>query len=121
MKKLLLGLAPLVLTISLHAQSFPDGPGRKTFEDTCGGCHGADIVVGQQGTKDRWQDTVDSMRSKGAAGSDADFVSIVNYLAKYFGVAVNVNKADPKSIASDLDLTDAAAAAVVEYRSDQKG
>src|ERR1700724_566489 len=43
--KSLLVLAPALclFLIPSHAQSFPDGPGRSVFENTCGGCQGADI------------------------------------------------------------------------------
>src|SRR5579862_3593571 len=102
-----------------RAQGLPDGPNRKLFEDTCGGCHGADIVIGQNGTKERWADTVDAMRNRGATGSESDFTAIIGYLAKYFGNPVNVNKADAKALSSDLDLSDAEAAAIVKYRADK--
>ncbi len=86
--------------------------------NTCGGCHGADIVLGQTGTHDTWQDTVDSMRGRGATGSDDDFKLIVDYLTKYLGVPVNVNQAAAKELASNLVLTADEAAAIVKYRTD---
>jgi competence ComEA-like helix-hairpin-helix protein len=95
---------------------FPEGPGKSIFENTCGGCHGADIVIGQTGTRDVWQDTVDSMRSRGATGTDDDFKTIVDYLTKYFGVPVNVNQAPAKDLASNLVITADEAAAIVKYR-----
>jgi competence protein ComEA len=119
MKRLFL-LAP-VLALSfapMYAQGFPEGPGKSVFENTCGGCHGADIVIGQTGTRDVWQDTVDSMRGRGALGTDDDFKLIVNYLTKYFGVPVNVNTAPAKDLES-LDLTTDEAAAIVKYRTDK--
>ncbi|HEY2845673.1 MAG TPA: helix-hairpin-helix domain-containing protein [Bryobacteraceae bacterium] len=119
MRRVLLLMPLLSLSlVPMHAQGFPDGPGKSTFENTCGGCHGADIVVGQTGTREVWQDTVDSMRGRGALGSDDDFKSIVNYLTKYFGVTVNVNTAPAKDLES-LDLTTAEAAAIVKYRTDK--
>lgn len=104
--------------VPMHAQAFPEGPGKSIFENTCGGCHGADIVIGQTGTREVWQDTVDSMRGRGALGTDDDFKQIVNYLTKYFGVPVNVNTAPAKDLES-LDLTTAEAAAIVKYRTDK--
>ena len=119
MKSLLLLTPALsVFLVSAHAQGFPEGPGKSVFENTCGGCHGADIVIGQTGTRAVWQDTVDSMRGRGALGTDDDFKLIVNYLTKYFGVIVNVNSAPAKDIES-LDLTSAEAAAIVKYRTDK--
>ena len=119
--KSLLVLAPALslFLVPVHAQGFPEGPGKSIFENTCGGCHGADIVIGQTGTRDVWQDTVDSMRGRGALGSDDDFKAIVNYLTKYFGVPVNVNQAPAKDLASNLDITSAEADAIVKYRADK--
>jgi competence protein ComEA len=103
----------------VHAQELPDGPGKKVMEDTCGGCHGADIVIGQTGTRDVWQDTVDTMRGRGATGSDDDFKLIVNYLTKYFGVAVNVNQAAAKDLVANLEITGDEADAIVKARTDK--
>jgi competence protein ComEA len=97
MKRLLLLTPVLALSmVSMNAQGFPEGPGKSIFENTCGGCHGADIVIGQTGTREVWQDPVDSMRGRGALGTDDDFKQIVSYLTKYFGVPVNVNTAPAK-------------------------
>jgi competence protein ComEA len=104
----------------MHAQGFPEGPGKSIFENTCGGCHGADIVIGQTGTRDVWQDTVDSMRGRGALGSDDDFKAIVNYLTLYFGVPVNVNSAPAKELVDNLNLSSAEADAIVKARTASK-
>ncbi len=119
MKKLLLALSPLFLFVPAGAQDLPDGPNKQLFADTCGGCHGADVVIGQNGTKERWSDTVDQMRARGAAGSDTDFEKIIAYLTKYFGMPVNVNKEAAKDLATDLDITSAEADAIVKYRTDK--
>jgi len=121
MKSLLL-LAPAVslLLVPMHAQGLPEGPGKSIYENTCGGCHGADIVMGQTGTRDVWQDTVDSMRGRGATGTDEDFKVIVNYLTKYFGVSVNVNQAPAKELAESLEITGAEADAIVKARTAAK-
>jgi len=123
MRTVLFTVSPLLFLLSVapsvRAQGLPDGPGRKTFEDTCGGCHGADIVVGSQGNKERWADTVDAMKARGATASDDDFKTIIAYLSKYFGNPVNVNKAAAKDMASDLDITADEAAAIVKYRTDK--
>jgi mono/diheme cytochrome c family protein len=120
--KSLLVLAPALsfFLIPVHAQSLPEGPGKSVFENTCGGCHGADIVIGQTGTRDVWQDTVDSMRGRGALGSDEDFKTIVSYLTMYFGVPVNVNSAPAKDLVDNLNLTSAEAEAIVKARTASK-
>ena len=118
----MLVLAPALsfFLIPVHAQSLPEGPGKSVFENTCGGCHGADIVIGQTGTRDVWQDTVDSMRGRGALGSDEDFKTIVSYLTMYFGVPVNVNSAPAKDLVDNLNLTSAEAEAIVKARTASK-
>ena len=121
MKSLLVAASALCLSlVPMHAQSFPDGPGKDIFQNTCGGCHGADIVIGQTGTRDVWQDTVDSMRGRGALGSDDDFKLIVTYLTTYFGVPVNVNSAPPKELVDNLNVTSAEADAIVKARDKSK-
>jgi hypothetical protein len=117
---LVLASAVFLSLVPMHAQSLPEGPGKSTFENTCGGCHGADIVIGQTGTRDVWQDTVDSMRSRGALGTDDDFKTIVNYLTMYFGVPVNVNSAPAKELVDNLNLTSAEADAIVKARDKSK-
>jgi len=102
------------------AQSLPDGEGREVYEAVCGSCHGADIVIGSQGTRARWEDTVDAMKNRGASGSEADFETVVNYLARYFGMSVNVNTAAPAELETELGLTAAEAQAIVTARTAAK-
>jgi len=120
MKQNLLFLLPLSMGLaiapSVQAQGLPDGEGRATFENVCGSCHGADIVIGAQGTRASWSDTVDAMRNRGAAGSDEDFMTVLNYLAKFFGMPVNVNTAEAKVLETELGITAAEADAIVKYR-----
>jgi competence ComEA-like helix-hairpin-helix protein len=120
-RKILL-LLPLVaagvLMTPAKAQGLPDGEGRAVYENVCGSCHGADIVVGAQGTKARWEETVEAMKARGAYGSDEDFVTVVKYLTTYFGMPVPINTADSKAI-QDLGLTEAEAQAVVAHRTAQ--
>ena len=117
MKRLLV-LAPVLFLslVSVHAQEYPNVPGKDLFINTCGGCHGADLVIGQSNTREIWQDVVDTMRGRGATGSDDDFKVIVNYLTKAFGVDVNVNKAPAKDLVSNLEITSDEADAIVKAR-----
>jgi competence ComEA-like helix-hairpin-helix protein len=120
MKRISLFFLPLSLALALmpsaRAQGLPDGEGRATYENVCGACHGADIVIGGQGTKARWQETVDAMRNRGAAGSDEDFETVLKYLSRYFGMAVNVNTAAAKDLETELGVTAQEAEAIVKYR-----
>jgi competence protein ComEA len=116
MKRFLLFLSPVALVVPTYAQGLPDGEGRATYETVCGSCHGADIVVGSQGSRARWEETVDAMRNRGAYGSEDDFKVVVNYLARYFGPPVNVNTAAAKEIETEFGLTEAEAQALVKQR-----
>lgn len=110
----------LVATSPISAQSLPDGEGRDVYETVCGACHGADIVIGSQGSRQRWEETVDGMKNRGASGSDADFETVVNYLARYFGMSLNVNTATAEELTKELGLTKAEADAVVAKRTAAK-
>src|SRR4051794_1462695 len=85
----LLKLSPVALGLTFiataSAQGLPAGPAKATMEKVCSACHGPDIVVGMKNSKEAWQGIVDTMKGRGAAGSDADFTAIVNYLAANFG------------------------------------
>ena len=103
--------------VPASGQGLPNGEGKDTYENVCGACHGADIVVGSEGTKERWSDTIDAMKNRGASGSEDDFKVVLKYLSTYFGTPVNINTATEKSLVEDLNLTPAEAAAVVKQRS----
>jgi len=110
----------VVFSIPAAAQGLPDGEGKEVYENVCGSCHGADIVIGSQGTKARWEETVDAMKNRGASGSDEDFKTVTNYLAKYFGMSVNVNTATPAEIETELGLTKDEVDAIVKARTAAK-
>ena len=106
----------LAVVPSAQAQGLPDGTGRAVYENVCGSCHGADIVIGSQGTRARWEETVEAMKNRGAAGSDDDFKAVLDYLAKYFGMPVNVNTAAAKDLETELGVTAEEAEAIVKHR-----
>jgi competence protein ComEA len=119
--KLAVMLVPLLAFSLAQAQDLPEGPGKKLVEDTCGGCHGVDAVMSQRATRDGWESIVGDMVSRGASGSDADIKTIIDYLAKNFGVEpvkINVNKATSKEIETGLELTSKEADSIVQYRKD---
>jgi competence protein ComEA len=112
-------LAASVLLV--QAQDLPAGKGKDLVENTCGSCHGLDVVVAQKATKDGWSSIVDYMVSRGASGTPAEIQTIVDYLAKNFpadAVKTNVNKATAMDLAKQLELTDKDADAIVKYRTD---
>ena len=118
MNRLVLASFSLLFLAAAQAQDLPEGKGKDTFSKICGACHDAGVVVTMHQSKDDWQSTVDDMKGRGADGSDADFKTIVDYLTKYQGPEVNINKASADDLQKQLDLTAAEAAAVVKYRQD---
>ena len=71
------------------------------------------------GNKEVWQSLADDMRSRGADGTDEEFKTVVTYLTKYFGPAVNVNTAAATEMEAQLEITGPEAAAIVKYRTDK--
>jgi len=101
-----------------QAQDLPAGKGKELVENTCGSCHGLDVVVAQHATKDGWSSIVDYMVSRGATGTPEEIKTIVEYLAKNFPAKTNVNKASAMDIQTQLELTAKDAEAIVKYRAD---
>ena len=99
----------LAITVTIaHAQDLPAGKGKDLVENTCGSCHGLDVVVAQHATKDGWSSIVDYMVSRGATGTPEEINTIVEYLAKNFpaeAAKVNVNKASSMDLQTQLELT----------------
>lgn len=67
-----------------NALQLPDGPGKATMQKICSGCHAPEIVVGRHETKETWEQIVSNMADKGANGTDDEFDTIIDYLAKNF-------------------------------------
>jgi len=65
--------------------NLPMDPNRQIYLNTCGACHAADVVVGENNSRDIWDKLVARMRENGARGSDDDFKKITDYLVMYFG------------------------------------
>lgn len=89
--KKLLALSSVCLLTNLafarsNASQLPDGPGKETTEKICSGCHAAEIVLGHRDTKQGWTQIVSDMVDKGANGTDAEFNTIIDYLAAHFPV-----------------------------------
>jgi competence protein ComEA len=103
----------------VQAQDLPAGKGKELVENTCGSCHGLDVVVAQHATKDGWASIVDYMVSRGATGTPEEIATIVDYLARNFPAAkVNVNKATAMDLQTQLELTAKDAEAIVKFRTD---
>lgn len=103
----------------------PDGPGKATTEKVCGSCHGAELMIGRQETRETWGAIVDDMVQRGAQGTPEEFYEVVDYLSKYFSkdapiTRVNVNLLSAKELSKVLRVPEAQAAVIVKAR-DEKG
>ncbi len=75
-------------------QQLPPGPGKEPFERVCSTCHALNVATQTKRTHTGWEGTVETMRGRGASGSEADFDRIVQYLTDNFG-PVNAAGAHP--------------------------
>jgi competence protein ComEA len=107
----------LASVAAAQTQSAPhDDSAKALLERTCTKCHKLTSTLSQRNSKERWAAIVDDMIARGAEASDAEIDTLVNYLAKNFGSKVNVNKATAEELAGVLELPQAGASAIVEYR-----
>lgn len=58
--------------------------GKALLENSCGNCHGVDLVSGRTGTQAEWQDIVDRMNGRGAGIADKDIPVLVQYLTRTY-------------------------------------
>jgi competence protein ComEA len=101
----------------------PEGAGKETMIRICGGCHGAEIVLGKRLNRDGWSQIVVNMIQRGAQGSDDEFADIVDYLTNTVSAEpakLNVNKATAKQIQAGLEISEKEAETILHYR-DEKG
>jgi mono/diheme cytochrome c family protein len=66
----------------LPAADLPNAPGRDTVKKVCSACHPAEVVLGHGMNREQWGNMVSNMISRGAKGTDEEFSTIVDYLAK---------------------------------------
>lgn len=100
----------------MPAAAFAQEDAKALLQRTCTKCHSTDATVRQRNSKDRWQEVVDDMISRGAELTDPEAEKLIDYLAKTYGPRVSVNKANTQELAKALDVTAEVAAAVIEYR-----
>ena len=79
----LLALSVIAACLPLLNAQTPE----QTFQRMCSGCHSSDAVTSMHQTKEGWQEIVDDMVARGAAGSPQDIQTVVNYLAAHYGKA----------------------------------
>jgi competence ComEA-like helix-hairpin-helix protein len=87
------------------AQSpLPDGEGKAQLQQVCTVCHTLDNVTKTRRSRDEWMADIDDMQTRGADGSEQDFMAILDYLSKNFGPqpasSENPNNVPPASAGS---------------------
>jgi competence protein ComEA len=101
----------------LALQELPQGEARDVTLRLCSSeCHGIDKVMAEHRSKSQWGETVETMKTDGAKGSDQEFKAVIGYLTAHFGVKVRINTATARQIDDALDLAGGQAAAIVKYR-----
>ena len=63
---------------------FPPGRGADLVAQHCTQCHAADVITNSGKSREEWQTTVSTMVGMGAAIPEAEFNTVVDYLAKSF-------------------------------------
>ena len=101
---------------SRHGRAQSAAADKAAFEAVCGKCHAASLVADLRSLEE-WEETVNKMVSLGAQGTDEQFDAVMRYLLKNL-TKVNVNIAEPAELASVLEIKQAAAEALVKYRSE---
>ena len=65
----------------------PAAGAREAFLKVCGGCHPVDTVTSQRRSRAQWQESINSMVTRGAKGSNDELAAILDYLATQYGPA----------------------------------
>ncbi len=117
-----LAFAPAL--VNAQSLKLPDAPGKETTQRVCGSCHGAEIMVGRQESREGWGGIIEDMIQRGAKGSEDEFLEVLDYLSTNLSktspvVKINVNKATAKDFQNALRLPEKQATAIVEYRGEK--
>jgi len=110
----------LVLVLSSQEQPLPEGKGKEVAVTVCTNCH-PPLFAGMRGDRRFWESMIDRMIVRGALISDEQTQTLIDYLMKFFGPDVNINKAEAAALQSELDITSAEAEAIVRYRHEHGG
>lgn len=82
-RSLLTAAALISLAVAAQAQNFPDGPGKNTVLNVCGGCHDLNRLTAGY-TPDGWHSVTAMMRNFGAPVPDGEWPVVTDYLIKSF-------------------------------------
>jgi quinoprotein glucose dehydrogenase len=97
----------LLINLSVGVgQQLPPGAGKEPFERICSSCHALNVATQTKRTHAGWEGTVETMRGRGATGTEADFDRIVQYLTDNFGLVNSATaRAPAKSTPPDTAWT----------------
>ena len=123
-------LTTILFAVSTSPSALPPGEGKPIVERMCGSCHALKVVTSKRASPEQWAQLVDQMVSRGAEGTDEEIETVVEYLAKNFGLdspppaasektspqPVHVNQATAAELSAALGLTADEAGAIVAYR-----
>ena len=119
MRRELLPLAAFLLVAGARAQ-LPEGPSQAETAKLCIGCHEVGKSVSLRQDKDGWSTTLVKMVGFGMKATDAEFRTVLAYLAEHFPAdaipPLNVNKARAIQFESRLSLKRSEAAKIIRYR-----
>ncbi|MEO8026134.1 MAG: helix-hairpin-helix domain-containing protein [Bryobacteraceae bacterium] len=102
----------------------PEGQGKAVTQKVCGTCHGAELMIGRQESREVWGAIVGDMVQRGAQGTEDEFYDVVDYLAAHFSPSspatkINVNQASSQDLQMALHLPAKQADAIVQQRKDK--
>jgi competence protein ComEA len=127
-------VASLYLAVSTAPPALPPGKGKEIVERMCRSCHVLKVVTSKRASPEQWSQLVDQMMSRGAEGTDEEVETVVEYLAKNFGLdspppaaekaekehgaaqPINVNQATASELSAAIGLSSDESAAIVTYR-----
>ena len=78
-------VAGMILAPAVAQDTLPPGPGMEETMKGCGGCHGVGQILTEKRSAEEWANTVTMMITNGAPVSEAEFDTVVSYLAAHFG------------------------------------
>jgi cytochrome c5 len=63
----------------------PDGPGKDIATRMCTKCHGTAVFARMRMGRVGWEDEVAAMVERGAAGTNSEIRTLIDYMVKNFG------------------------------------
>jgi mono/diheme cytochrome c family protein len=77
----------LLLPLTGNAQDAAPSRNKEAFQKVCGVCHPLESAVAPGRSREKWQETVTAMISRGAKATDEEIALIVDYLSANYGPA----------------------------------